>query len=172
MKLSKKNLYRCSEYNSGRLLFFQIQSTILFMCFILCAHGATKAAEVSSLQVEYTETPLGIDVQKPRFGWQMIAPENERGYSQTAYRIRVKNPDDALMWDSGKVSSDVSVAVPYKGNTLQATTRYHWSVTVWDQNGNAASESSWFETGSIWFPNSSLGTYLCSKLCFEYYEVY
>jgi alpha-L-rhamnosidase len=124
-----------------------IRFAILLTCFIGCASGLAKAAEVTNLQVEYSNTPLGIDVARPRFGWQMRAPEGGRGYSQSAYRIVLNNPGGAVMWDSGKVSSGSSAAIPYAGNALQATTRYNWSVTVWDQNGDIASERSWFETG-------------------------
>jgi alpha-L-rhamnosidase len=97
--------------------------------------------------VEYSDTPLGIDVETPRFSWQMRAPEDQRGYSQSAYRIVVTDPEDSVVWDSTKVASDVSLAIPYAGVPLEASTRYAWSLTVWDQNGDVASESSWFETG-------------------------
>jgi alpha-L-rhamnosidase len=111
------------------------------------AEGATSPATVSHLRVEYSETPLGIDVAAPRFSWQMRAPEESRGYSQSAYRIVVARADGSEVWDTGKVASDVSLAIPYAGHSLQPTTRYVWTVTVWDQDGATASGTSWFETG-------------------------
>ncbi len=111
------------------------------------AEGAASAAALTELEVEYSKTPLGIDVEKPRFGWQMRAPESERGYSQTAYQIVVTDPGGAVVWDTGRVASGVSLAIPYAGGSLQPTTRYAWTVTAWDQAGDTASGSSWFETG-------------------------
>jgi alpha-L-rhamnosidase len=61
------------------------------------AEGASSAATLARLQVEYSETPLGIDVETPRFGWQMSAPEGERGYAQSAYRIVVSDPRGSVV---------------------------------------------------------------------------
>jgi alpha-L-rhamnosidase len=111
------------------------------------AEEAASRTTLAQLHVEYSSTPLGIDVEKPRFGWQMRAPEGKRGFSQSAYQIVVTDPDAAVTWDSGKVVSGVSLAIPYAGAPLRSSVRYAWSVTAWDQNGDEASESSWFETG-------------------------
>ena len=32
---------------------------------------------------------------------------------------------------------------------MQATTRYNWTVTTWDQDGKSSKETSWFETGLL-----------------------
>jgi alpha-L-rhamnosidase len=97
--------------------------------------------------VEYSEKPLGVDAAAPRFSWKMSAPEDVRGYFQTAYRILVTDPGGGVMWDSEKTESDISLGIQYAGMPLEAATRYDWTVTVWDQTGVPASESSWFETG-------------------------
>ncbi|MDR9365601.1 MAG: family 78 glycoside hydrolase catalytic domain [Balneolaceae bacterium] len=102
---------------------------------------------ITKLQTEYTDRPLGIDVEHPRFSWQMSAPEGGHGYSQNAYRIVVTNEDGNEVWDSGRVDSNISVHIKYAGESLDPTTRYEWEVIVWDQDGNTASSSSWFETG-------------------------
>jgi len=108
---------------------------------------AASPAAVSQLRVEYRDTPLGIDVKAPRFSWQMQLPPGRRGVSQDAYQIVVTAPDGAKTWDTGKVRGGVSLAIPYDGSALAPTTRYRWSVTVWDQDGATSTESSWFETG-------------------------
>jgi alpha-L-rhamnosidase len=77
----------------------------------------------------------------------MQAPGSRRGRSQSAYRLVVTGPDGSKVWDSGKVATAVSLAIPYAGSPLQPTTRYAWTATVWDQDGAASSGSSWFETG-------------------------
>lgn len=102
---------------------------------------------VTNLKVEYTEKPLGMDVEFPRFSWQMEAPAGERGYSQTAYQIVVNSPKGDVVWNTGKIDSDISLNILYSGSPLEACTRYHWTVTVWNQKEDTASETSWFETG-------------------------
>lgn len=99
------------------------------------------------LQTEYMETPLGIDVEKPRFSWQMKADGNRRGYSQNAYQIIVTDSGGTEVWNTGQVESNISVHIEYAGDPLKPTTRYDWEVVVWDQDGNTISNSSWFETG-------------------------
>lgn len=111
------------------------------------ANNIKSRVSLSNLRVEYSKTPLGIDVENPRFSWQMNAPEGERGYFQSAYQIIVKNPEGLVVWDTGKVESDISVGIEYGGKPLEATSRYTFIVNVWDQDGRMASESSWFETG-------------------------
>jgi alpha-L-rhamnosidase len=105
------------------------------------------AAILENLLVEYTKTPIGIDVESPRFSWQMQAPADERGYSQTACQVVVKDPQGIVTWDSKKVNDGRSLGIAYAGTPLKAATRYSWTVTVWDQNGATSSASSWFETG-------------------------
>jgi alpha-L-rhamnosidase len=108
---------------------------------------ANSAPVIGNLMVEYTKTPIGIDVILPRFSWQMIAPDGERGYSQTAYQIEVKDTRGNVVWDTKKVAGDVSLGVQYAGSPLTAITRYNWTVTVWDQSNGSAKGASWFETG-------------------------
>ncbi len=107
----------------------------------------TDKSIIENLKVEYTDSPLGIDVKTPRFSWQMATPEGERGYYQTAYQIIVKNEKGELTWDSKKNETNTALAIEYKGESLQPSTKYDWTVTVWDQNNIEHSATSWFETG-------------------------
>ena len=104
---------------------------------------------IDKLTVEYTPTPLGIDVEVPRFGWQMKAPENQRGFYQTAYQLQVTSADGELVWDSGKIEDNKALAIEYAGKPLNAETRYNWTVNVWDQNNEMHLADSWFETGMM-----------------------
>lgn len=97
--------------------------------------------------VEYTKTPLGIDVRTPRFCWQMKVPEGEREFIQTAYRLVVKDTEGKTMWDTKLVNNSKSIGIVYAGTSLTATTRYEWTVTVWNQKNESSTASSWFETG-------------------------
>jgi len=121
-----------------RLLF-----ALLFFPGVLVAANI----QIVALKVEYTETPIGIDVQSPRFSWQMLAPGNQRGCKQTAYQVVVTNEAGDTVWNSRKIKSDVSLNVQYNGKPLSAVTRYHWVVAVWDQNNQQHKAASWFETG-------------------------
>ncbi|SDT43572.1 Ig-like domain (group 2) [Paenibacillaceae bacterium GAS479] len=100
------------------------------------------------LHTEYTHDPIGIDNTKPRLSWLMKS--SARAQLQSAYRILVASDKQRLaanegdQWDSGKIESDDSNNVEYKGNTLQSGKRYYWKVKVWDNNGR---ESAWSEPG-------------------------
>lgn len=97
--------------------------------------------------VEYADTLLGTDVATPKLSWVLNAGQN--GQRQTAYQIRVQG-----VWDSGKVSTDRSVAVPYAGPALRPRTRYSWQVRVWDGHDRPSpwSAARWWETGFMGQP--------------------
>jgi len=60
-----------------------------------------------------------------------------RGQKQTAYQILVASSEELLkkdkgdLWDSGKVVSDQSSQVEYKGKPLESFVICHWKVKVW-----------------------------------------
>ena len=111
-----------------------IRSTrlLLFSAFALvsCCFATASVLPVQLL-CESTENPLGIDQSKPRLGWRLES--KEPGAIQTAYQIEV-----AGAWDSGRVESDRSIAIPYAGKTLESGKTYHWRVRVWDRKGEAS----------------------------------
>lgn len=114
---------------------------------------APERGAVWGLTVEHRTAPLGTDANRPRFGWRMRSAT--RGRSQGSYRILVASSPDKLstaradLWDSGRVRSSDSVAVRYEGEPLSASTRYHWTVTVWDTEDRpvGVASPSTFETG-------------------------
>ena len=122
---------------------------IIGMLLTGCSFHKTKIAQ---LKVNYRMNPIGIDDDSPYFSWQMVS--KEQGKSQTAYQILVADSPEKLdkkdyAWDSGKVESDLSVAIPYEGEELQTRTRYYWKVRVWDERQRVytSTEPSFFETG-------------------------
>ena len=117
---------------------------VVLACGAWQAHGALV---VKNLQVEYRSQPLGVDVQRPRFSWQMEATAGERGVAQAAYEIEVRDPKGVLVWGSKKTNSPEALHIKYAGSALKAATRYAWTVTVWTQAGAKLSGTSWFETG-------------------------
>jgi len=113
-----------------------------------------NGTQIVNLKVEYRTNPIGIDTT-PRFSWNMVS--NLRGQKQTAYQLLVASspdkltPEEADIWNSGIVNSGSSVAVKYAGPPLEPTTRYYWTVKVWDKDGNELPmpEANWFETGLL-----------------------
>ncbi|WP_317167723.1 hypothetical protein [Bacteroides acidifaciens] len=93
------------------------------------------------------DDPLGIDVEKPRFSWQMDGGTDERGLIQTARQIIVTDEAGTQVWDSHKITDDKSLNIEYAGLSLRAATRYLWTVRVWHNKNREVSASSWFETG-------------------------
>ena len=122
---------------------------ILLFVLMLGLFPASRAAaqvRVQYLRCENLINPLGLDVTRPRFSWQLSAPKDRRGVRQTAYELRVAPSVAELaagkkaVWQSGKVASDSSVNVTYAGPALQAQQRYYWQVRAWD---NAGKPSAW-----------------------------
>jgi alpha-L-rhamnosidase len=119
------------------------------------AHAAdadsTKPVLVTSLQSESMENPVGIDVKRPRLGWKLVS--ERRGVRQTAYQVQVFTSEtgEGLVWDSGRVFSDASVAVEYAGPELVSRQRYFWHVHVWDEQEavSAWSPTAFWEMGLL-----------------------
>lgn len=103
---------------------------------------------LTALRTEHLVNPLGLDEPTPRFSWKL--DDSRTGAAQTSYQLEVSANDNAI-WDSGRVTSDDSVLLPYAGPALQPHTRYHWRIRIWDHNGvvSAWSASAFFETGFL-----------------------
>jgi alpha-L-rhamnosidase len=112
---------------------------------------------VTNLRCENKQNPVGVDVLKPRFSWELRS--NQQNILQTAYRILVA--DDTLLlqmntgniWDSKKIASSESIQVKYDGKFLRSAKKYFWKVMVWDNKGNI----------SAWTANASWQMGLLSK---------
>ena len=126
---------------------FFVRSATCFILLTFFSACVSSKLELTNLTTEYTVTPLGIDVLQPRFSWQMQTHFEMRGTSQNAYRIEVKDASGNTVWNTGVVNSNTALAIPYEGTDIQPTTRYNWTVTVWDQENKEYKASSWFETG-------------------------
>jgi len=93
---------------------------------------------VTDLTCEYRTDPLGIDVTGPRLSWKLQS--QWRGQKQTAYQILVASDKAMLaenradLWDTGKVSADQSIFVPYAGQSLTSRLTCYWKVRVWDKD--------------------------------------
>ncbi len=94
--------------------------------------------KVQNLLVENLSNPIGIDVQQPRFSWQISSPA--RNTLQTGYELKLSS-GKKVVWSSGKVASAQSVQVPYSGPALQSAVKYQWQVRSWDNHGGASAWS-------------------------------
>ena len=101
--------------------------------------------ELTRLRTSHMENPLGIDTI-PYFSWIILS--GEQCVLQTAYRLIVST-DGGVVWDSGKTEGEQSTFIVYEGSGLKSRTRYSWTVTVWDNKGNEADASAWFETALL-----------------------
>ena len=128
-------------------------AAVLMAACLVCTSFPVEAADeaafsIGGMTTEYLQNPIGVETDSVHFGWKMQA--NVIGKMQSAYQIKVfRGEDDALVWDSGKVESGVSVGIPYTGDTtLEEGTAYNWNVTVWDEDGaSVTSDMGSFETG-------------------------
>jgi len=117
------------------------------LCVLFLAGFPLMAASIHprQLRVEYRESPLGIDVTAPRFGWLVTSADAKtRGLRQSAYRILVASSAGSLragsgdLWDSGKVASSDSAQIVYAGKPLTSRAAAFWKVQVWDQRGKVS----------------------------------
>ncbi len=111
--------------------------------------------KITHLTCEYQTNPLGIDLPRPRLSWQIES--TRRGARQTAFRV-VAAPDPlsllqgaARLWDTGKVSSDQSIHLPYDGVPLASRQRLYWRVRLWNEANRPTgwSEPACFEMGLL-----------------------
>jgi alpha-L-rhamnosidase len=126
--------------------------SFIFAALLLAPLAALHAAAVTNLRCEYRENPLGIDVVKPRLSW-VIEDRGQttkvRGQRQTAYQVLVASTPELLakdqgdLWDSGKVTSDQSIQVEYKGKQLESRMRCYWKVQIWTSDLRPLTSSSW-----------------------------
>ena len=139
--------------------------TITLLCVLLwtlsaCSDRTGRAksrVEAVDLQCEYQTNPLGIDMETPRFSWQLSDPRPVRGQVQTAYHMLVASSPDKLteagadVWNSRKIDSPQSLLVPFGGKKLQSSSAYFWKVRVYDKDGNPSkwSEPARFVTGVL-----------------------
>ena len=136
---------------------------LYFGCLFLALFGilvppivaAPAAISPTELRCEYGKNPIGIDVVNPHLSW--VLASTERDEKQSAYEIVVaSNPeilrtDHGDIWNSGKVDSDESIQIPFRGKTLQSGERCYWKVRVWDKQGKPSdfSEPGFWEMGLL-----------------------
>ncbi len=122
------------------------------LCLLLTfAIAAGADLTPTQLRCEYRVDPVGLDVTSPRLYW--VVQSDQQQQEQTAYQVLVAsspkrldqevgaNDDSPLLWDSGKVASDQTIHVVYKGRPLTSRMDVWWKVRVWDRGGQPSAWS-------------------------------
>ncbi|MBW8325406.1 MAG: glycoside hydrolase family 78 protein [Prolixibacteraceae bacterium] len=116
----------------------------LLLCFGISISLVEAKISPTRLRCEYLENPKPIDVLNPRLSWVNIADTGDRGQIQTAWEIRVAGTKEKLLsgkadlWESGKIISDKSNYINYKGKPLQSRQDCWWQVRTWDKTGKVS----------------------------------
>ncbi len=133
------NLYvtKMNKTTTSFLLF----SLLLGLLISGCTPNTMQPVELTVS--EQFNNPMGFYDAIPSFSWQLPSGVT----SQTAYRIVAASspdllPNNADIWNSGKVESDQSLYLNYKGTALSSRQKVYWQVQFWDENGK---ESDWSE---------------------------
>lgn len=107
---------------------------------------------ITNLRCEQLKNPLGIDVEQPRFSWQLES--KQRNVMQTSYQVIVSSSEQKLnagqgdIWNSGAVNSSQSIQVAYAGEALRPGTKYFWKILVTTNKGKATGGGgNYFSTG-------------------------
>ncbi|GAB3764232.1 glycoside hydrolase family 78 protein [Spirosoma pomorum] len=91
------------------------------------------------LRCENLNNPVALETTTPRLSWQISG--TDRGLIQQSYQVLVASSVEKLaqnrgdLWDSGVVSGDQSIWVPYGGQPLNSRTVCFWKVRISTTNG-------------------------------------
>ena len=103
------------------------------------------------LRCNHLDNPLGVHEAAPRLSWT-LATDGRRGARQTAYRLVVSTQRNgpANLWDSGRMRSDASTEIVYRGRALASRQRAWWRVEIWDEkNRRSESAPAFWEAGLL-----------------------
>ena len=124
----------------------QMKRLVINIILIITVINPLRAqVTVSNLKCEWLVNPLGIDVTAPGLSWQLQS--TQRNLQQTGYYIMVASSKEKLqkneadIWNSGKINSNASIHIPYKGKALASRMSCYWKVKSFTNKG----ESAWSE---------------------------
>jgi alpha-L-rhamnosidase len=132
---------------------FLVLKMVFLVCIVLAVlpanAGSKKSLIVNQLTTEYQTNPIGIAAPHARLSW--VIESEARNTNQMAYQIKVATSSEQLkngngiLWNSGKISSNQSVHLPYQGKELTSGQKVFWQVEVWDnhQNSTRSEIASW-----------------------------
>lgn len=102
--------------------------------------------KIIDLKIEGQKKHLGLDETHPLFSWKLES--SEKNVKQQTYKLIVTSKNETV-WDTGRVESNQSINIIYKGDPLSAKTIYNVHLTIFDNKGNKAEAQTDFETGLL-----------------------
>ena len=119
------------------------------IALVVISIAAQAAAwRVENLRCDWRQNPLGVE--RAPLSW--VLTSDQRGAKQSAYQIYVASSAKVLaagradLWDSGKVTSDETLAIEYAGKPLASRQEVFWKVRAWD----AADKPSEWSAPATW----------------------
>lgn len=115
--------------------------------------GYILATNVDTI-VKGSEYAAVLNMQ-PAFSWSITT--DKENFEQTAYQIFVADSPNELteksgnIWDSGKVNSGQSTAIPFGGHPLIPNKTFFWKIKIWsgDLDEPVESRITSFRTGNL-----------------------
>src|SRR5260370_27754689 len=147
MAATQTSIKRMNKQNGTRPGCLDIVACLI-MLLVKAALGG--GLTVTDLKCDYTRDPLGVDSAAPRLFWKVQS--DEQGQRQTAYEILAASSRELLakdkgdLWDTGKVTSDQTVQIPYSGQALKSDQEVFWKVRAWYRDGRVSDwskEATW-----------------------------
>jgi alpha-L-rhamnosidase len=99
----------------------------------------------TNLERDWQANPQAINSTHPQLSWSLES--SRRDQRQTAYQILVASnlmdlaEDSGGLWNTGKVDSNQTFAIPYDGKPLGSRIVCYWKVRVWDNDGHPSAWS-------------------------------
>lgn len=133
---------------------------MLLLSTAVLAMQAQAAIHIEGLSVEgRKDQPLGLDVDRPRLGWQLVAENGEKDVVQTSYHLLVASSQELLNENRGdmcdvKISTAQNLWIEYAGQRLKPNQRAYWKVcvdyTAKDAKGKAVKGTTPWSATSVW----------------------
>ncbi len=111
---------------------------LALIVFQKCAPASSLS--LSALTVEGRDTLMGSDILHPRLSWKLQS--SQRDLKQAGYQVLVASSKEKLdknegdLWDSGKITSDASINIEYKGKPFSSYQNCFWKVHVTTNKGD------------------------------------
>ena len=139
-------------------IFRTFLSLVLAFTSLYAFSGEVREIKPSALKCEYLTNPLGIDIAAPRLSWKLVAASDQVfNQKQQAYQILVATSAEKLteekadLWNSGKINSDATTQLVYKGKPLASEQKCYWKVKVWNNQTDSTpwSEAAFWSMGLL-----------------------
>ncbi|HKD47885.1 MAG TPA: family 78 glycoside hydrolase catalytic domain [Rhizomicrobium sp.] len=131
------------------------------------AASALEDLRILGLMAENVSGPIGVQLAEVRLSWRLET--DKRGTLQSAYQVQVASSAGNLragnfdLWDSGRIGSDQSFDIVYRGNPLVSRQRAHWQVKVWDNHKRVATSAPAFWEMGLLSPSDWTGKWLAAE---------